>query len=124
MVSLADIRAAEKRISGHVIRTPLVFSPSLSARTGARVYLKLESLQKAGSFKVRGATNKILVNTAAAREHGVVAASAGNHAQGCGGGGPFRRGPGNDRDAGLGVPRKTGSNPGLRCGDPSRRLVA
>ena len=82
MVSLADIRAAETRISGHVIRTPLVFSPSLSARTGARVYLKLESLQKAGSFKVRGATNKILINTATAREHGVVAASAGNHAQG------------------------------------------
>ncbi|MFA5267887.1 MAG: threonine/serine dehydratase, partial [Methanoregula sp.] len=82
MVTLADIRAAEQRIAGHVIRTPLVYSPFISARTGARVYLKLETLQKAGSFKVRGATNKILANIAAVREHGVVAASAGNHAQG------------------------------------------
>jgi threonine dehydratase len=82
MVSLADIRAAQQRIAGHIIRTPLVYSPFISARTGARVYLKLETLQKAGSFKVRGATNKILVNIAAVREHGVVAASAGNHAQG------------------------------------------
>jgi threonine dehydratase len=82
MVSLADIRAAEQRIAGHVIRTPLVYSPSISALAGARVYLKLETLQKAGSFKVRGAANKILLNITAAREQGVVAASAGNHAQG------------------------------------------
>jgi threonine dehydratase len=82
MVTLADIRAAEGRISGHAIRTPLVYSPSISARTGARVYLKLETLQKAGSFKVRGATNKILANISTVRDHGVVAASAGNHAQG------------------------------------------
>jgi threonine dehydratase len=82
MVSLAEIRAAQQRIAGHIIRTPLVYSPFISARTGARVYLKLETLQKAGSFKVRGATNKILVNIAAVRGHGVVAASAGNHAQG------------------------------------------
>ena len=82
MVTLADIRAAEQRISGHAIRTPLVYSPSISARTGARVYLKLETLQKAGSFKVRGATNKILTNISTVRDHGVVAASAGNHAQG------------------------------------------
>lgn len=82
MVSLEGIRAAEQRIAGHVIRTPLVHSPFISAMTGARVYLKLETLQKAGSFKVRGATNKILAGIAAVREHGVVAASAGNHAQG------------------------------------------
>ncbi|OPX63269.1 MULTISPECIES: threonine ammonia-lyase [unclassified Methanoregula] len=82
MVSLEDIRAAETRIAGHIIRTPLVYSPTLSERTGARVYLKLEMLQKAGSFKVRGATNTILSRIDAVREHGVVAASAGNHAQG------------------------------------------
>ena len=82
MVSLADIRAAELRIAEHVIRTPLVYSPAISALTGARVYLKLETLQKAGSFKVRGAGNKILANITAARTRGVVAASAGNHAQG------------------------------------------
>jgi threonine dehydratase len=82
MVSLADIRAAEQRITGHIIRTPLVHSPSISALTGASVYLKLETLQKAGSFKVRGATNRILAEATAAGEHGVIAASAGNHAQG------------------------------------------
>ncbi|RPI40795.1 MAG: threonine ammonia-lyase [Methanoregulaceae archaeon] len=82
MVSLADIRAAEQRIAEHVIRTPLVYSPAISVLTGARVYLKLETLQKAGSFKVRGAGNKILANITAARTRGVVAASAGNHAQG------------------------------------------
>ena len=60
MVSLADIEAAKIRISPHIIHTPLVYSPTISDMTGANVYLKLETLQKAGSFKVRGATNKIL----------------------------------------------------------------
>jgi threonine dehydratase len=82
MVSLADIQAAEMRISPSIIRTPLVYSPTISDITGANIYLKLETLQKAGSFKVRGATNKILTNINAIREQGVVAASAGNHAQG------------------------------------------
>lgn len=82
MVSLADIQAAEERISPCIIHTPLVHSLTISEITGANVYLKLETLQKAGSFKVRGATNKILANIDAIREHGVIAASAGNHAQG------------------------------------------
>lgn len=82
MTTLQEIRAAQRRIEGHIIRTPLVFSPTFSEMTGARVYLKLETLQKAGSFKVRGATNTILVNLDAAKDHGVVAGSAGNHAQG------------------------------------------
>jgi threonine dehydratase len=82
MVSLADIQAAEMRISRYIIHTPLVHSPTISDITGANVYLKLETLQKAGSFKVRGATNKILININEIRERGVVAASAGNHAQG------------------------------------------
>jgi len=82
MVSLADIKEAEKRISPHIIHTPLVYSPTISEITGANVYLKLETLQKAGSFKVRGATNKILCHINAIREQGVIAASAGNHAQG------------------------------------------
>jgi threonine dehydratase len=82
MVSLADIRAAEDRIAPHIIRTLLVYSPTISAMTGASVYLKLETLQKAGSFKVRGATNKILVHQDECRKRGVIAASAGNHAQG------------------------------------------
>jgi threonine dehydratase len=82
MVSLAEIKDAELRIFPHVIRTPLVYSPTISEITGAKVYLKLETLQKAGSFKVRGATNKILSHIDTIREQGVIAASAGNHAQG------------------------------------------
>jgi len=82
MISLADIHAAETRIFPHIIHTPLVHSPTLSDLTGAHVYLKLETLQKAGSFKVRGATNKILSHATTRRTSGVVAASAGNHAQG------------------------------------------
>ena len=82
MISLADIRAAEKRISRCIIRTPLVFSPTFSEITGAQIYLKLETLQKAGSFKVRGASNKILSHLTEIGDKGVVAASAGNHAQG------------------------------------------
>jgi threonine dehydratase len=82
MVSLEDIRAAERTIASSIIRTPLVFSPTLSAMTGANVYLKLETLQKAGSFKVRGALNKILSRHNSLLDQGVIAASAGNHAQG------------------------------------------
>ncbi|HSA37576.1 MAG TPA: threonine ammonia-lyase [Methanoregula sp.] len=82
MVSLEDIRIAKKRISGTIIRTPLVYSPALSALTGANVWLKLETLQKAGSFKVRGAANRILSAKETIKNRGVVAASAGNHAQG------------------------------------------
>lgn len=82
MVSLADIRHAQLLNAPHIIRTPLVHSPTISAMAGAEVYLKLETLQKAGSFKVRGATFKILSCLERCKEHGVVAASAGNHAQG------------------------------------------
>lgn len=82
MVTLADIRRAEERIAGSVIRTPVVYSPTLSAMTGAHVWFKLETLQKAGSFKVRGAANRILAAGEEERRRGVVAASAGNHAQG------------------------------------------
>jgi threonine dehydratase len=82
VTTLQEIRAAQRRIEGSIIRTPLVFSPTFSEMTGAQVYLKLETLQKAGSFKVRGAANTILVNLDAAKAHGVVAGSAGNHAQG------------------------------------------
>jgi threonine dehydratase len=82
MISLTDIKAAEIRISPHIIRTPVVFSPTISKISGAKVFLKLETLQKAGSFKVRGATNKILSHINTIGEQGVIAASAGNHAQG------------------------------------------
>ncbi|HUU75639.1 MAG TPA: threonine ammonia-lyase [Methanoregulaceae archaeon] len=82
MVSLSDIQTAAETIKEHVIRTPLVFSPTFSEMTGARVYLKLEAMQKAGSFKVRGASNLILSRRQEIGDRGVIAASAGNHAQG------------------------------------------
>ena len=82
MIGIRSIEEAQNRIAPHIIRTPLVYSPTFSEKTGAHVFLKLETFQKAGSFKVRGATNKILIHGEKARRHGVVAASAGNHAQG------------------------------------------
>ena len=69
-------------IKGKVIRTPLIYSPSLSEMFGGEIYLKLENLQKTGSFKIRGAMYYILTNKDKIGHSGVVAASAGNHAQG------------------------------------------
>jgi threonine dehydratase len=77
MISLSDIQAARERIAPFIHRTPLIPSNSLSALSGAEVFLKLENLQKTGSFKVRGAFNKLLSVT----EPRVIAASMGNHAQ-------------------------------------------
>lgn len=82
MVTLADVKTAKRRIDAYIIKTPVVYSPSLSKLTGARVYLKLENLQIAGSFKVRGAANKIQKMRESLPKKGVIAASAGNHAQG------------------------------------------
>ncbi|HVT73177.1 MAG TPA: threonine ammonia-lyase [Lacunisphaera sp.] len=81
-VTLADIRAARKRIAGSVVVTPCPESIPLSEITGARIYCKLDNLQRTGSFKERGARNALLQLDAAARRRGVVAASAGNHALG------------------------------------------
>ena len=78
----ADVQAAAKRIAPYAVRTPLVESPVLNALTGGRVFLKLESLQRTGSFKFRGACNRILMIPEAERAKGVVAFSSGNHAQG------------------------------------------
>ena len=77
---LAEVLAAGERIASHVRRTPLEFSPRLSAATGGRVFLKLENHQRTGSFKFRGAMNKLLsLDPGDARTRGVVAASTGNH---------------------------------------------
>ena len=81
MITLDDIRSARKRITGRVARTPLVSSATFSARLGAKVYLKLELFQKTGSFKVRGAFNKVLSIPEKDRGRGLVAVSGGNHAQ-------------------------------------------
>ena len=82
MISLVDIQSAGKLLNGRVLRTPLVYSPTFSEMTGAQVYLKLENLQKGGSFKIRGATFKILSHLDEIEGKGVIAASVGNHAQG------------------------------------------
>ena len=81
-VSFADIEAAAARLSGHAVVTPLVESPALNDCLGARVLIKLETLQRVGAFKFRGAYNRLVQLTAAQRTHGVVAFSSGNHAQG------------------------------------------
>ena len=81
MITLADVQAAATRIAGRVIRTPSLHSHAVSLATGADVTLKLESLQAIGSFKERGAANKLALLTEAERRAGVVAMSAGNHAQ-------------------------------------------
>jgi threonine dehydratase len=82
MLTLADIVAARARIESAVYKTPCARSEMLSRMTGQSVYLKLENLQMTGSFKERGALNKIATLTAEQARAGVVAASAGNHAQG------------------------------------------
>jgi threonine dehydratase len=80
-VTLADIEAAAGRIRGAVVRTPTVFGQALSDRLEADIFVKLENLQATGSFKERGALNKLLLMDEATRARGVIAASAGNHAQ-------------------------------------------
>lgn len=82
MPTPGDIAEAAARVRDRVIRTPLVFSPTFSEMTGASVFLKLECMQKGGSFKVRGAMNRVLARRAEIGAAGVIAASAGNHAQG------------------------------------------
>jgi threonine dehydratase len=80
-VTFDDIEAAAERIAGYVVRTPALPAPSLSEKTGAFVTLKLETRQRTSSFKDRGAANRMLQLTAAERARGVIAMSAGNHAQ-------------------------------------------
>ncbi|MEW6358064.1 MAG: threonine ammonia-lyase [Planctomycetota bacterium] len=82
MVTLDDVKRARERIRGQVYMSPFGVSQTLSKWTGYRVHLKLENLQMTGSFKERGALNKILNLTAEEKGRGVIAASAGNHAQG------------------------------------------
>ena len=76
-----DVLAAARRIAGAVVRTPCLESRTLSEITGARIFVKFENLQFTASFKERGALNKLLQLTSDERDRGVVAMSAGNHAQ-------------------------------------------
>lgn len=77
-----DVKKAAVRIAPYAVRTPLVEAPALNALSGGRVFLKLENLQRTGSFKFRGACNRILMIPEKDRARGVVAFSSGNHAQG------------------------------------------
>jgi len=82
MIDVDDVREARERVRETSRHTPLDYSHTFSEMTGAEVHLKLENFQRTGSFKIRGATNRIETLSAAQREAGVVTASAGNHAQG------------------------------------------
>jgi threonine dehydratase len=81
-VSIDDVRQAAERIAGAVVRTPTLVSKTLSELTGATVYLKFENLQFTAAYKERGALNTLLQLDKGSRDAGVIAASAGNHAQG------------------------------------------
>ncbi|OYV35879.1 MAG: threonine ammonia-lyase [Acidocella sp. 20-61-6] len=81
MISLHDVEAAAKRIEGAVLRSPFLRSDGLSRLTGAEIYLKYDHLQATGAFKERGAANRIALLTPEERKAGVIAMSAGNHAQ-------------------------------------------
>jgi len=81
-VTFADVEAAEARLRGKLVPTPLAWSQTLSAMTGAHVTLKFENLQFTASFKERGALNRLLLLSDDERRRGVIAVSAGNHAQG------------------------------------------
>src|SRR5215468_6240564 len=80
-ITLADVEAARRTIAGRLLRTPMLPAPKLSALTGADVRVKYENLQVTNSFKERGAFNKLVALDAASRARGVIAMSAGNHAQ-------------------------------------------
>src|SRR5258708_570541 len=81
MISLADIQAARQRIRSRIYMTPAPLSATLSRATGNALYLKLENLHDTGSFKERGALNRILAMSADERSRGLITASAGNHGQ-------------------------------------------
>ena len=81
-VSLKDIKAASERLAQYVKHTPILRAEKLDETLGCEVYFKPECLQKTGSFKIRGATNKILTLTEEERAKGIIASSSGNHAQG------------------------------------------
>ncbi|MDE2563564.1 MAG: threonine ammonia-lyase [Sphingomonadales bacterium] len=82
LLTLADVRAAAGRIAGQVVRTPTMYSKTLSQITGAQIWLKFENQQFTAAYKERGALNALLQLTEEQRSRGVIAASAGNHAQG------------------------------------------
>src|SRR5437588_7605025 len=80
-VTIADVELARRTIEGQVLRTPMLPAPRLSRLTGAEIFVKYENLQVTNSFKERGALNKLAALSEPERARGVIAMSAGNHAQ-------------------------------------------
>ena len=81
MLNIETIRAAQERISGRIHRTPVITSRQFNEAAGKEVFFKCENFQRAGAFKIRGATNRIQSLTPAEKQQGIVAFSSGNHAQ-------------------------------------------
>ena len=81
MITLTDINQAKEKLEGIINKTSITYAPFLSQDSKGQVYLKKENLQLTGSFKLRGAFNKISTLSQEEKDRGVVAASAGNHAQ-------------------------------------------
>src|ERR1051325_3228827 len=79
MMRLTDIEEARRRIADRIYQSPCAYSETISRRTGKRVFFKLENLQITGSFKERGALNRLLTLTPEEKQRGVITASAGNH---------------------------------------------
>ena len=109
-VTLQDIKNAKETIKDIVKKTDILESAKLSAMTGANVFYKCENLQKTGSFKLRGACNKIANLTDEEKVNGVIASSAGNHAQGLAG---HQVLPGRVQPVQLAVPHRINRVPGL-----------
>ena len=114
MLELKDFEAAADRLKNVIHNIPLSTSATFSAMTGAEVYLKYENQQKTGSFKVRGAYNKIMKRYAEGDLHAVVASSAGNHAQGVAFAAELGRRQVHHRHAALHADRQGLRDPGLR----------
>jgi threo-3-hydroxy-L-aspartate ammonia-lyase len=81
ILTLDDVRAASRRLSARIHRTPVIVCQSFDDACGHQVFFKCENLQRAGAFKIRGALNKLATLTPAERARGVIAFSSGNHAQ-------------------------------------------
>jgi threonine dehydratase len=94
-----DVSAAAERVRGYVRETPVLTHGAIDAAAGAQVFVKAECLQVTGSFKMRGASNRLAQISPEGRKAGVVAFSSGNHAQGRGAGGPVDGHARGDRDA-------------------------
>ncbi len=120
-VTLADIEAARRVIADVVLRTPMLPAPKLSALTGADVYVKYENLQVTNSFKDRGALVKLASLSEAERKRGVIAMSAGNHAQAVAYHAARLGIPAIDRNAGNDAIRESGRDTLIRRGSRAAR---